>query len=153
MSLEKSLGKSLESPWGLAIVAAGAIVVLYLGYKAVKGAAAAAVSGAAGLVTGNNVVTANQTDLNGNTVTAYQGAGVAGTLGAAANSVSGGAFASIGEWIGGKLYDLTHPTSSSGTNGAGGTGSNVAGTGASTSSPSASDINFGLIDGGASGGW
>lgn len=118
MSLEKSLGKTLESPMGVVVIAGVAIAVLYIGYKVIKGAATAAVTGAAGLVTGNNVVTANQTDLNGDTVTAYQGAGVAGTLGAATNSVSGGALASLGEWLGGKVYDLTHPSGGAATGGA-----------------------------------
>lgn len=62
-----------------------------------------------GLVSGNNAVTQNQTDASGQAVTAYQGAGVAGTLGAAANSASGGWLASIGEWIGNKVADATMP--------------------------------------------
>lgn len=64
---------------------------------------------AGGLVTGNNAITQNQTDAQGNAVTAYQGAGVAGTLGAAANSASGGILSSIGEWIGSKVADVTMP--------------------------------------------
>jgi hypothetical protein len=68
---------------------------------------------AGGLVTGNNVITANQTDASGQPVDAYQGAGVLGTLGAATNSASGGILASIGEWIGGKAADLTLPSGAS----------------------------------------
>jgi hypothetical protein len=63
----------------------------------------------AGLVSGNNALTQNQTDASGNQVTAYQGAGAAGTLGAAANSASGGLLASIGEWLGGAVADVTMP--------------------------------------------
>lgn len=111
MSLERSLGKSLESPWSLGIIAVTGIVVLYMGYKAVKGAASAAVNAGAGLLTGDNAITQNQTDASGNPVTAYEGAGVAGTLGAAANSVSGGTLASLGDWIGGKVYDLFNGSS------------------------------------------
>lgn len=117
MSIEKSIGKTIESPVGLLVVVGAGLLVAYLAYKAVKGAAGAAVNGAAGLLTGNNAITQNQTDASGNPVTAYQGAGVAGTLGAAANSVSGGTLASFGDWIGGKVYDLfnssTTPAASS----------------------------------------
>ena len=56
----------------------------------------------AGLATGNNVITQTaRTD-------AYQGAGIFGTLGAATDHVLGGAPSSVGEWLGGKLYDWTH---------------------------------------------
>lgn len=117
MSLENSLGKTIESPVGLAVAVGLGLLVVYLGYRAVKGAASAAVNAGAGLLTGNNAITQNQTDASGNPVTAYQGAGVAGTLGAAANSVSGGTLASFGDWIGGKVYDLfngsTTPAASS----------------------------------------
>lgn len=62
-----------------------------------------------GIVTGDNAVTRNATDASGQPVTAYQGAGVLGTAGAVANAASGGTLASFGEWIGGKVYDWTHP--------------------------------------------
>jgi len=62
-----------------------------------------------GVLTGDNVITQNQHDFSGEEVTAYQGAGIAGTLGAAANSVSGGSLASVGETVGGWIFDLTHP--------------------------------------------
>lgn len=129
MSLEKSLEKTVESPLGLLIVVGGAIAVLYLGYRAVKGAAGAAVDGAAGLVTGNNPITDG---------TAYQGDGIAGTLGAAANKASGGALQSIGDWLGGKIYDLTHPASA------------AAPKGASTAPATVSQMNLTFSDGG---GW
>ena len=41
--------------------------------------------------------------------TPYEGAGVVGTLGNAANQVSGGVLADFGSWLGGKVYDITHP--------------------------------------------
>lgn len=63
---------------------------------------------AGGLITGNNFITGNAFDASGGRTTAYQGAGVAGTLGAATNAASGGFFASMGDWLGGSLYDLTH---------------------------------------------
>lgn len=63
----------------------------------------------AGIVTGDNALTRNATNAAGEPVKAYQGAGIVGTAGAAANAASGGTLASLGEWIGGTLYDLTHP--------------------------------------------
>lgn len=64
--------------------------------------------GAGGLVSGNNALTQNQHNADGTPQTAYIGAGIPGTLGAAANTASGGIFSSIGDWFGGGLYDLTH---------------------------------------------
>jgi hypothetical protein len=63
---------------------------------------------AAGVVTGNNVITQTATNAAGVPTTAYQGAGIVGTVGAAANHASGGVLASIGESIGGWFYDITH---------------------------------------------
>lgn len=51
---------------------------------------------------GNNDLTNSQTDFGGDAVN-YSGHGPISTLGAEANSLSGGLFASIGEWIGGHL--------------------------------------------------
>jgi hypothetical protein len=65
-----------------------------------------AVKGAGGLITGNNAITQNATDANGNPVTAYQGAGIFGTLGAGANAALGGAPASGGSSFGSWLFDL-----------------------------------------------
>jgi len=99
------VAKALEKPIPLAIAAIALIGFVYwLGKKTIKDTADLAGS----IATGNNALTQNQTDASGNTVTAYQGAGIAGTLGAAANSVSGGTLASAGEALGGWLYDLTH---------------------------------------------
>jgi len=70
------------------------------------GGKAAEVAG--GIVTGNNALTENATNAAGERVDAYQGAGVVGTAGAAANAASGGVFASVGEWIGGKVFEWTH---------------------------------------------
>lgn len=64
--------------------------------------------GAGGLVSGNNALTQNQHNIDGSQQTAYVGAGIPGTLGAAANTASGGLFSSIGDWLGGGLYDMTH---------------------------------------------
>jgi hypothetical protein len=90
--------KSIEGQY--AVIGIVGVVVLYYVLKKVLPLAG-------GLVSGNNAITQNQTDASGAPVTAYQGAGVLGTLGAATNSASGGSFASIGEWIGGTLADLT----------------------------------------------
>ena len=93
------------------LIGVGVIVVGFLAWKAAGAAKVAAVAAAdavGGAISGNNTVTANATDSNGNPVDAYQGAGVVGTIGAATNIASGGWFATAGEWIGGKAYDLTH---------------------------------------------
>ena len=45
----------------------------------------------------------------GQRVTAYEGAGAVGTLGAAANAASGGYLATLGQWLGGAVFDITHP--------------------------------------------
>lgn len=90
-------------PVGWKLVIAGAVVglVYYAGRKVV--------TEAAGLVTGNNAITQNQTNAGGETVTAYQNAGILGTLGAVANSASGGILASAGESLGGWLFDKFGP--------------------------------------------
>ena len=63
----------------------------------------------AGYVSGDNALTKTATNAAGQPVTAYQGAGPLGTLGAAANAASGGVLATFGGWLGGAFYDLTHP--------------------------------------------
>jgi hypothetical protein len=57
--------------------------------------------GAGGLVSGNNALTQGAKNADGSKQTAYQGAGVAGTLGAGANAASGGVFSTVGEFFGG----------------------------------------------------
>lgn len=79
------------------------VVVWYLGHKAAQ-VATAAVDTGAGILSGNNAITASaRTD-------AYQGAGVLGTLGAATDNLSGGVLSKAGQWLGSSLYDWTHPT-------------------------------------------
>ncbi len=94
----------------MAIYGGAAIVGLLIVYKFAgllgKGAAAAADT-AAGIVTGNNAVTESATNAAGEKTTAYQGAGVAGTIGAATNAASGGVLASVGESIGGWWASVT----------------------------------------------
>lgn len=77
---------------GAGVVIVGG-VLFWLGRKAVT----AAVDTAGGVLSGNNALTQG---------TAYEGKGVVGTLGAAANAVSGGALQSAGEHVGGWLFDL-----------------------------------------------
>lgn len=45
---------------------------------------------------------------NVNEGTDYEGAGAVGTLGNAANQLSGGVLADFGSWLGGKVFDMTH---------------------------------------------
>lgn len=78
-------------------VLVGGLTLLWLAGK--KAVVAAADTGA-GIVTGNNAITKG---------TPYEGAGVLGTLGSAVNQASGGTLQSIGEKIGGTLYDWMHP--------------------------------------------
>lgn len=85
-----------KDPIKLAIGVGLIVAVLYfVGRVAVKDAAGVV----GGIASGNNALT------NG---TPYQGTGVVGTIAAAANSASGGALQSIGEAIGGWVYDATH---------------------------------------------
>lgn len=95
--------KSKEGQW--VVLGLVAIVVIYVIAKksaaAVTAAAGAAADAAGGIISGNNALTAG---------TDYQGAGVLGTVGAAANDASGGFFDWLGSSIGGGIYDLTHPT-------------------------------------------
>lgn len=86
--------------WKVAAVLAAAGLGVILLWRA-RGAIA-------GAVTGDNPITRSATDAAGRPVTAYQGAGVVGTAGAAVNAASGGVLASLGDWIGGKVYDLLH---------------------------------------------
>jgi hypothetical protein len=65
-----------------------------------------------GLVTGNNAITRRATNADNERITAYEGAGVLGTLGAATNAVSGGYLATFGQWLGDKAYDLLNPAPS-----------------------------------------
>jgi hypothetical protein len=86
------------------LIGAGVLVAGFVLYKLTTKAAAVA----GGVLSGNNALTQNQHNADGTPQTAYVGAGLPGTLGAAANTVSGGIFSSIGDWLGGGLYDLTH---------------------------------------------
>jgi hypothetical protein len=97
-SIAAGIAKAEAGP--LIMVAGVAIVVLYVLPKVIRG-----------IFTNKNPLTNNQTDADGNPVTAYSETTtpVIGTLGAAANTVSGGTLASIGEWLGGKLADITMP--------------------------------------------
>jgi len=107
MSNAANIEKIFAGPAGWAVVG----LVAYLIYRAVsadvKKLASAGADVVGGTLSGNNAITQGARDWNGNPVDAYQGHGVLGTLGAGANAVSGGAFSSIGDWIGGKIADLT----------------------------------------------
>lgn len=86
---------------GIVLIAVGAAWAIKKAGGAIGSAATAVTDTAAGIVTGNNAVTAAaRTD-------AYQGAGILGTMGAATDIASGGLFSRVGEWIGGKVADLT----------------------------------------------
>ena len=95
------MSKATENPLVIAIAAAGAVAVVAYVLKQYGKAAAEAVGGA---VSGNNAITRG---------TPYQGAGVAGTVGAATNAASGGALQrageSLGEWLYGVFGDKYDP--------------------------------------------
>ena len=90
------------------LLAGGVVLVIgfvyWLGRKTITDTA----DGAAGLISGNNAITQNQTDFDGNPTSAYEGKGVFGTVGGAFNAASGGLFASVGGALGRTLYDWTH---------------------------------------------
>jgi hypothetical protein len=87
---------------GVLVAAAVAGLALWAVYHYGKKAAT-------GILTGDNALTRNAVDWNGNRETAYQGVPVLGTLGAGANAATGGALASVGDWLGSTFYDATHP--------------------------------------------
>lgn len=103
-----AIAKGLNAPGvGFAVLGVVGIVGVYVVYhilkdagKALKDTAGEVISGASeivgGIATGKNAVTVG---------TAYEGAGVLGTLGGAVDKVGGGIFSQIGEWSGDKLYE------------------------------------------------
>lgn len=106
--MSKAASAVLNDPVKFAIAAA---VVAGVGYllirqaaKDVGKAAGAAAEAAGGIVTGNNAVTRG---------TAYEGAGIPGTLGAATDAATGGVLSDFGSWLGGWVYDATHKYSPS----------------------------------------
>lgn len=113
------------------------------GAAAVVGLVLLKFSGAAqGALTGDNALTRNATNADGQPVTAYQGAGVVGTLGAATNAASGGYLASLGQWLGGAIFDLTHPTETGNTGAAPDVFVKPAGQAVAYSMPVAADLTF-----------
>lgn len=95
----------MKLPSQFAIGAVGLAVAAYVLYKAVPKVAAAV----DGVVSGDNALTRGAKNAAGQRVTAYVGAGVVGTLGAAANTASGGYFSTLGQWLGGKAADAFLP--------------------------------------------
>ena len=87
---------------------AAALGALWFVSRQLTGAASAVAETAVGLVSGNNTLTEHATNADGTPQTAYQGVPVLGTMGAAANAVSGGYLSEFGGWLGRKTYDLTH---------------------------------------------
>jgi hypothetical protein len=85
---------------GVAIVGGVGYLLLRQVAKDIGKVGGAAASAAGGLVTGNNAATQG---------TVYEGAGVAGTLGGAANAAIP-ILDDIGSWLGGKIYEWTHPS-------------------------------------------
>lgn len=80
-----------------ALVAAG----LFLFAKGQLKQAAGAVTGTVGgTLSGNNAITKG---------TAYEGKGIAGTLGGAVDKVTGGLTSAVGGWLGSWWYDVVNP--------------------------------------------
>lgn len=94
---------------GVAVLGVGYFVVTR-GADLIKKGITALPDAVDGVLTGNNFVTQAATNSAGERTTAYQGAGILGTLGAATNTLSGGWFATAGEWIGGKAADIFQPS-------------------------------------------
>lgn len=93
MSAMKQWSTAVGGPIGVAIAVIGIAGVLIYFSKQAKQA----------------IVDAGTAIANVNKDTAYEGAGVVGTLGNVTNQVSGGFFERLGSKIGGGIYDLTHP--------------------------------------------
>jgi hypothetical protein len=94
-----------QDPIKLAI---GAVLVIGAVYYLTRKTVSDVAEGAASVVSGNNAITQNQTNASGEATNAYEGKGIVGTVGAAFNSASGGTLASVGETVGGWIYDWTH---------------------------------------------
>lgn len=108
--MKSYIDKALDNPLPLALSAAVILgAVYFIGRQFAKDAAKAA----GGLISGNNPITESATNVSGEKVTAYQGSGVAGTLGATANAISGGVLASVGQKIGGTLFSIFGPKDTS----------------------------------------
>lgn len=99
-SVAADIARITETPAGLIIAGTIAVVV---GVVLIKNIASALFG-----QNGSFNPETNATDAQGNPVPAYgQVGGVLGWAGAAANAGSGGLLSSFGEWIGGKVADLT----------------------------------------------
>lgn len=93
-----------------ALAAAGAIyIVIKALTQPIKDVAGAIGSGASSLAEGIGGVATGHNSLTANTE--YADAGLIGTFAAGVDSVAGGLFSSIGDFIGGGIYDLTHSES------------------------------------------
>ncbi len=94
MNATRAIERALDNPVQLALGVGIVVASVYLLGRQL----AADLGGAAGgIVSGDNVITRG---------TPYQGAGIAGTLGAATNAASGGILERTGSAIGGFFYDL-----------------------------------------------
>lgn len=78
------------------VLAGAAVLVIGAVYYLARKTISDTVDAAGGILSGDNALTKG---------TPYEGAGVAGTLGAGANAVTGGLLEKAGSFIGGKLYD------------------------------------------------
>lgn len=90
----------------VAIVAVIGVVTVLVATRAMAQSAATAagavVDYGAGLMSGNNGITSSAR------TSAYEGAGVFGTLGAATDAAFGGVLSQAGEVLGGFVYNVTH---------------------------------------------
>jgi hypothetical protein len=107
VELRRFLGVGVTAPTlgqaeGTTLLVGGALALLAVLYIVKKGP-----SFVKGAVTGDNALTRSATNADGSAQTAYVGAGPAGTLGAAANSATGGWLSTAGDWFATKLGDLT----------------------------------------------
>jgi hypothetical protein len=94
--IDRLVGKAAAQPIQFAI---GAGIVVAVAYFVIKRAGVEAAKSAVGIVSGDNALTHG---------TPYENKGVVGTVAAAANRASGGYLQSIGESLGGWVYDVTH---------------------------------------------
>lgn len=107
--MSNSVEKILTGPAGYALAIAVGGIVLYALYSKAKSDIGKAAGATSDALFGTTPAQ-NSTNADGTPQTAYSGHGALGTLGAAVNNLLGGIPSSIGENVGGWLFDHVGPS-------------------------------------------